>query len=172
MSSAALILMLIVAACSEGGEEQRPLRARVVKTVVETGEEMFNAAQSPLEDVGLKRAEIPQKLQEIAANPYASPPMECTAIRAEIAQLDALLERDVDALAPVANDDYVTEGTDMLQNQATGFVGSKVGIIPLRGVVRKVSGAEKHSRALQKAYHAGRLRRAYLKGALRAMQCP
>ena len=174
MSSAALMLMLIVAACSSSSNEDPPLRTRVVQTVVATGEDMIEAAQSPLEDINLKRADIPILLQQIVNDPYAQPVMDCSRIRQEIAALDSVLEQDVDIArtTPQAESGYIEEGTDILQGQATGFVGSKVGIIPLRGVVRRVSGAEKHAKAVQKAYHAGRLRRAYLKGVARTMQCP
>lgn len=52
----------------------------------------------------------------------------------------------------------------MARDQAVGMVRSKVDIIPFRGVVRRVSGADRHAKAVERAYQAGRLRRAFLKG--------
>ena len=45
------------------------------------------------------------------------------------------------------------------------------GVIPLRSWVRKLSGAERHSKAVAAAIAAGTMRRPYLKGWARAAGC-
>jgi hypothetical protein len=45
------------------------------------------------------------------------------------------------------------------------------GIIPLRGMVRDITGASAHSRRYQRAHLLGAQRRAYLKGVGQAMGC-
>jgi hypothetical protein len=45
------------------------------------------------------------------------------------------------------------------------------GLIPFRGWVRKLSGAERHSRLVAEAVAAGMTRRAYLKGLGQAQGC-
>jgi hypothetical protein len=169
-----MIIAFSLTACGGGGEKEggavpaKPFAERVVDDVVE-------AAQSPLEDVGLKSDPIPEKLQAIVEKPYVLPePVTCEALVREVAELDTLLERDVDApVTPIltGRDRYIQEGSDMAQGAASSFTMSKVGILPLRGVVRRVSGAEKHARAVTKAYQAGRLRRSYLKGVAHAKDC-
>ncbi|HEX5775342.1 MAG TPA: hypothetical protein VFX95_01555, partial [Caulobacteraceae bacterium] len=44
-------------------------------------------------------------------------------------------------------------------------------VIPFRGWVRKLTGAERHDRLVGQAIHAGQVRRAYLKGLGEARGC-
>ncbi|MBY0491557.1 MAG: hypothetical protein K2R93_17095, partial [Gemmatimonadaceae bacterium] len=60
--------------------------------------------------------------------------------------------------------------------KALGTVTSTVntvvdGVIPFRSWVRKLSGAERHSKAVTAAIAAGTMRRPYLKGWARAQGC-
>ncbi|MFZ4540967.1 MAG: hypothetical protein ACOYNL_04030 [Rickettsiales bacterium] len=140
----------------------------------------WDVVQTPFEDIGLKRKPIPDQLKSIVANPYAVPKdMSCEALRKEIIELDTLVGPDVCTTenptgAGKANQDgYLEQGVRMGRDQAVGMVGSKTNIIPFRGVVRRISGADKHAQAVERAYTAGKLRRAFLKGlvALLAPQC-
>ena len=100
------------------------------------------------------------------------PQMLCEGIRKEIAELDVLLGPDVCTIEnPTGTTvivsrkgEYVEQGVSMAHDQALGLVRGKVDIIPFRGMVRKVTGAEKHAKEVERAYQAGRLRRAFLKG--------
>lgn len=124
------------------------------------------AATAPLEDVGLRRERIPTVLLQAQANPYDLRNMDrCSTIGAEITRLDEALGPDVDE--PPAPDgrnmgdravDAAAEATlDAIRNTATDF-------IPARSWIRALSGADQHSRDVQAAIEAGRLRRAFLKG--------
>lgn len=170
--------LLLLAACSapEGSRRERlvpnrPVTSIISDTVTGTAQGAWAAVQVPFEDLNLKRQEIPEKLQQIADNPYALPPqMLCDGIRKEIAELDVLLGPDVctpqnpTGGAVSRKGEYVDQGAGMAKDQAVGIVSGKTNIIPFRGVVRKVTGAEKHAKALERAYQAGKLRRAFLKG--------
>jgi len=139
----------------------------------------IEAAQSPLVDLNIKKDEIPESLTKIAANPYTMDGKpKCQAIRTELAQLDEVLGADAHysidgklSLKPEESPDYVKEGAGMLQKEAIGFVAGKASIIPFRSIVRKVTGAEKHSKAVARAYESGKIRRAYLRGMSSAMRC-
>jgi hypothetical protein len=96
--------------------------------------------------------------------------MTCEDIRIEIAQLDALLGPDMCTLenpsGTVASrkGEYVEEGASIASKQAVGITSGYLDVIPFRGVVRSVSGANKHTKEVARAYEAGKLRRSFLKG--------
>lgn len=60
-------------------------------------------------------------------------------------------------LSQRASDAAAEAALDAIRDAATDF-------IPGRDWIRRLSGAEQHSRHVQSAIEAGRLRRAYLKG--------
>ncbi len=146
-----LILTLAVAGCSG------------VRTVADG---LGDAATAPLEDVGVKRERIPTVLLQAQANPYDMRNLDrCSTIGAEIARLDEALGPDLDeppapdgrTLGDQAVDAAAEAALDVIRDTATDF-------IPARSWVRALSGADRHSREVQAAIEAGRLRRAFLKG--------
>lgn len=177
----------------------RPVTSIITDTVTGTVEGAWEAVQMPFEDLNLKRQEIPEKLQWVSDHPYTLPPqMLCKDIRKEIAELDILLGPDVctqdnptgeaSISAPqTANPfictpdapfgmvsrkgEYIEQGAGMAKNRVVGIVSDKVNIIPFRGIVRKITGAEKHAKEVEKAYQAGKLRRAFLKGLIISGNC-
>lgn len=172
------VLCLVVVACTMGTD--RSLTQSVTDTVVGTGKDAFSALQTPLEDLNLKRDPIPKMLEICATNPYAMPlPPQCATIPTELTELNRLLGPDMEPEPlpwlpkpkKIAIRPYVSQGVSMAQDQAVGIVRSKVDIIPFRGMVRRVTGAEKHAKKVARAYEAGKLRRAFLKGLLSAYGC-
>lgn len=166
------------------GEQQerfvpaRPMADIVSDTVSGTVQGAWNTVQTPFEDLNIKRQPIPEALQQIADNPYALPQqLPCEAISKEITSLDMLLGPDVctpgDPTGATASrkGEYVEQGAGLARSQVVGIVSNKVNIIPFRGVVRQVTGAERHAREVERAYQAGRLRRAFLKG-ISISKCP
>ena len=126
-----------------------------------------DAFTAPLEDLNLKRQAIPAILQSAITKPYDLTGLDtCEAIAGEVAQLDVLLGADFDEPPPPANDDSMAEkGQRMAGHAAVGAVRSASrSIIPFRGIVRKMTGAERHEREVDTAIQAGKVRRAYLKG--------
>ena len=90
---------------------------------------------------------------------------QCATIGAEIARLNEALGPDTDEppspdgsfLSERAADAASAAALDAIRDAATDF-------IPGRSWIRQLSGAEQHSRHVQSAIQAGRIRRAFLKG--------
>jgi hypothetical protein len=124
------------------------------------------AATAPLDDLNLRRQYIPTVLLQAEANPYDLRNLNrCSTIGAEIARLDEALGPDTDeppapdgsTLGERAGDAASKAALDAIHDAATDF-------IPGRSWIRRLSGAEQHSRHVQTAIQAGRMRRAFLKG--------
>lgn len=124
------------------------------------------AASAPLDDFNLRREYIPTVLLQAEANPYDLRNLtQCATIVAEIARLNEALGPDTDE-PPPADGSFLSEraadaasaaALDAIRDTATDF-------IPGRNWIRRLSGAEQHSRHVQSAIQAGRMRRAFLKG--------
>ena len=124
------------------------------------------AATAPLDDLNLRREYIPTVLLQAEANPYDVRNLNrCSTIGAEIARLDEALGPDRDeppapdgsTLGERAGDAASKAALDAIRDASTDF-------IPGRSWIRRLSGAEQHSRHVQAAIQAGRMRRAFLKG--------
>jgi hypothetical protein len=154
----ALLGALLLAAC-----------ATPEKAVNEVGQTMT----APLGDLNLVRAEIPPVLAAAQKGPYAVPEdWSCPALAAEIEELDAALGADLDTPVTAANPSLIERGVGLVTDTAIGQVRSAVSVVvPFRGWVRKLSGAERYSREVSASIAAGTIRRAYLKGLGRAENC-
>jgi hypothetical protein len=142
------------------------LAALVVTACASTEKSARDAAATPLSDLNVVRAEIPPVLAAAQKAPYALPAERgCVALGAEIQLLDAALGADLDTTERGHNPSLVERGVgDALKNTAEG-------VIPFRGWVRKLTGAERYSREVAAAIAAGTVRRAYLKGLGSAAGC-
>jgi hypothetical protein len=125
-----------------------------------------DAATTPLSDLNVVRADIPPVLAAAQKTPYAPPAdKSCAALTADVQALDAALGADLDTPATGSNPSLIERGAnDALRSAAEG-------VIPFRGWVRKLSGAERYSREVAAAIAAGTIRRAYLKGIGAAAGC-
>lgn len=122
------------------------------------------AVTAPLRDVNVLRTKIPTSLLEALAEPYARPPDSgCAAIIAQVGALDEALGPDMDVQSPEKpRKERIKEKAE---SGAYGLMaGAAEGVIPFRGWVRKLTGAERHDKLVGNAIGAGRVRRAYLKG--------
>jgi hypothetical protein len=133
-----------------------------------TGEERAGQiATQPLADVNLKKKEITPVLQRAVDNAYSSAGTKnCATISAALAELNQSLGEDFDTPPP-------EENRDQKREKGAGAVGKAVvnSLIPFRGIVRYVSGAEKADQEYNLALSAGLTRRGYLKGIGRAKGC-
>ncbi len=153
-STAALLLIAsILAACASASAER-------------SGAAVGQAAATPLADLNIVRADIPPVLAAAQRAPYAAPAdRSCGALGADIQALDAALGADLDTPATDANPSLIERSAnDALRRTAEG-------VIPFRGWVRKLTGAERYSREVAAAIAAGTIRRAYLKGVGAAAGC-
>jgi hypothetical protein len=73
---------------------------------------------------------------------------------------------------PPADPGLVERGTGAVGQAAIGAVrGAAEGVVPFRGWVRKLTGAEQYSKDVAAAIAAGTIRRAFLKGVGQANGC-
>ena len=153
-----LALVVPLSACNAGRSAMDGAR--------QFGTGLGAAATAPLDDFNLRREYIPTVLLQAEASPYDLRNLnQCSTIGAEIARLDEALGPDVDE-PPSPDGAYLSEraadaasaaALDAIRDATTDF-------IPGRSWIRRLSGAEQHSRHVQSAIQAGRMRRAFLKG--------
>lgn len=139
----------------------------------QTRPNLRDAVTAPLDDLNLKHVDIPDVLKRAVASPYAMDGMtRCEPIAAEVGRLDAALGPDLDEPPPP---DKRTRGQKLKQVAGDAVVGAVEdetrSVIPFRGWVRKLSGAERRDKRVAAAINAGKLRRAYLKGAGMQKNC-
>ncbi|WP_457418755.1 hypothetical protein [Roseateles sp. P5_E7] len=132
-------------------------------------DKVAGAATTPLSDLNVVRADIPEVLRAAAAAPYAQPAdVSCPALAASIHALDELLGPDLDAPAGKSGAGLLERGEDA----ATGALQRTAeGVIPFRGWIRKLSGAERYARQVNAAITAGGVRRGFLRGLAVAKTC-
>lgn len=136
----------------------------------DTGNKVAAAATTPLADLNVVRADIPEALQAAQRAPYQLPEdASCAGLAAAIHALDEVLGADLDAPAGSGSPSLLDRGEDA----ATGALQRTAeGVIPFRGWVRKLTGAERYARHVAAAITAGGVRRGYLKGLAAAKACP
>lgn len=146
------------------------------RLVKESG--VVQTASQPLNDLNLLQDRIPAVLTAAQQGPYAIPPdSSCEALQAELLALDAALGPDIDAAGtPGADPGLMGKAVDFVGDAAMDSVRGSVnavvdGVIPFRSWVRRLSGAERYSKAVAAAIRAGTLRRPFLKGWARATGC-
>jgi len=164
-----LCLGLVAAACtttrSDGTEK--------IQTTDEAKRENVEGAMSaPLRDLNVLQTKIPEVLLQAMADPYERPSRglrmtkasQCAQLAALVAPLNEALGDDLDL--PPQESGVDTRGTTL------GLVASAASdVIPFRGWVRKLTGAERHDKLVQEAILAGAVRRSYLKGLGEARGC-
>ena len=126
----------------------------------------------PLHDLGFKKNKIPSALAQIT-DPYATPEgFDCNAIKYQLTQLDEALgpenirESNFDdrTLGEKSGELASDAASEAVKSAATGW-------IPARGLVRKLTGAEKADSSMKKAVELGKIRRGYLRGLSKAKEC-
>lgn len=128
-----------------------------------------DAATTPLSDLNVVRADIPDVLRAAAAAPYAPPAdTSCPALVADIRALDEVLGPDLDAPSGKGGPSLLERGEDA----ATGALQRTAeGVIPFRGWVRKLTGAERYAKQVSAAITAGGVRRGFLRGLAAGKAC-
>ena len=131
-----------------------------------TTDKAKGAATQPLNDVNLKKNEIPAKLKKIQNKPYSLRGMKtCSAIQQDVRELNVVLGPDV-------NERVKKSKAKKREATAANVAGSAIGsIIPFRGLIREVSGAASAERKYNRAVYAGTVRRGFLKGVGRERGC-
>ncbi len=121
-----------------------------------------DVAKTPVTDLNLDKQEIPQVLINAQIVPYDLTGLgRCSQLIAAVQELDTILGPDIDL--PQEARDRLSAG-----RVAKTVVGS---LIPFRGLIREVSGANAHDRAVRAAIQAGMARRGFLKGIGESKRC-
>ncbi|MGA1343258.1 MAG: hypothetical protein ACO33A_09485 [Hyphomonas sp.] len=174
--TAAFWLLLLTGCASQAdpGEGNLPqnVGSAAGSATAKTRDGFSDAALTPLEDLNLRRREIPPVLAAMESPYHLPAELTCEELDRMIAELDSLLGPDWDA--PQPDERLRTEVLgDEAAEAALGAVESGVtGWIPFRGLIRKATGAESHEKKYNLAYRIGAQRRAYLKGYGLAKGCP
>jgi hypothetical protein len=131
------------------------------------------AVTTPLTDLNLVNAPIPEALAAAQRAPYAMPAdADCKALASDIKALDEVLGADLDAPQSEVNRSLLERGSDVTSAAAVGALQRTAeGVIPFRGWVRKLSGAERYSTRVAAAITAGGIRRGFLKGMRASKGC-
>lgn len=125
-----------------------------------------NAVMQPIKDVNLMKDPIPAKLIAIQDHPYDLENMRgCRALEIEIAQLDSILGPDINQLSEKSLTEKREKGVSRVAGSIIG------GLIPFRGVVRELTGANAAKERFLKAIAAGNARRSFLKGVAVTKAC-
>jgi hypothetical protein len=83
-----------------------------------------------------------------------------------------VLGPDLDAPVSEANKGLVERGIEGAGGAAAGALQRTAeGVVPFRGWVRKLTGAERYSKRVAAAIAAGTVRRGFLKGLAAAQKC-
>ncbi len=169
MRPAAVTALVLAAVSVSGCMTTRSDGSPQVQTSGEANRESIEgAASAPLRDRNVLRTKVPDVLLQALADPYQRPSStRCPVLIGLIRPLNAALGADLD-VPSVDEDDLLARGRE----GALGAVASvATDVIPFRGWVRKLSGAERHDQLVQAAIAAGAVRRAYLKGLGEAKGC-
>ena len=161
----ALCMSLGAADAALAGKQDKDA-PKVPKTSAEANtDNLGSAVVAPLRDINVVRSQIPDLLTKAVADPYAPPKTGCEPLKAEIDSLDAVLGDDYDD----PKDDDKAPG---MAKPVLGVVASTItDVIPMRGWVRRLTGAERHDQQVRDAIKAGFVRRGYLKGLYNAGTC-
>lgn len=122
----------------------------------------IEAAKIPMYSVNLIREEIPEYLEDITVSYQA--PKNCLDYRVEMVLLNEALGED-----PI---DKTSDSDKVITLQLGKMIAREVeSNIPFNSIIRSISGAKKHQRALLAARLKGNARRSYLKGWAAAKPC-
>jgi hypothetical protein len=158
-----LIFLTVMAfAAGTAAAAQEPPRS----TAAQAGDTAARVATQPLQDLNLVRGEIPQELKAILDKPYdVSMLKTCADKREAVARLTKVLGPDIDSPQATAR------GQDPAEFALGAAESAASSLIPGRGLIRRVSGAEAADRQARAAVLSGQLRRAYIRGLARGTNC-
>ena len=136
-----------------------------------TTEKVGRAVVTPLSDLNMVQEKIPAILKEANKEPYIwAGELECSALKKELLVLDEAL--DLGGTVTEKDKTLLNRGLGFAENQGVSAVQKTMeGFVPFRGWVRKLSGAERHSKEVSGAIQAGTMRRSYIKGIMYGMKC-
>ncbi len=135
----------------------------------QTRQGLPGAVSSPLKDLNIRKPVPPDTLEKLGYVYTVNRGLNCREIARQIEILDgALGELDTDILAA---QEIARRNTSTSETTLDVIGGIASSIIPLRPVVRTVTGARKAKKHYDERFDNGRRRRAFLKGYGLAKKC-
>ncbi len=133
-----------------------------------------DAAASPLYDLNVLKTKIPPALIQAEAAPYRLPqPLTCVTVMNEIMPLDEALGPDLDIPPSLENPSALERSNEMAKDGSVSLVRSGAqSLVPFRGPLRILTGAERNDQIVRQSIVAGGVRRAFLKGLGHMLRCP
>lgn len=139
-----------------------PALAQEDKPIMDRDPDAMDVAKTPVTDLNLDKKEIPEVLLEAERQPYSLKNLsKCSQIVGAVRELNDILGPDIDL--PQAERDKLNEG-----RLGKALVGM---LIPFRGLIREVSGANDQEKRWQAAIDSGLARRGFLKGVGQTKGC-
>ncbi|MGE0829350.1 MAG: hypothetical protein AB7O04_08370 [Hyphomonadaceae bacterium] len=167
LAAMGLALLTLGACASSGSRAEGDDDTRMERT----RRGITSAAATPLRDVGLIRPDIPDLLENLRY-PYSTLTLAggCPNVLYEIGQLDAVL--GIETYQPAQQQNLSERGMDAASNAAVDAVEDTAGgVVPFRGWVRRLSGAQRADARYARAIEMGELRRAFLRGYGASLGC-
>ena len=155
-------IILLAAVPAPISAENKAKPAEPEKPIMQQDVSAKDVAATPISDLNLKKAAIPQLLLEAQNDPYTLTGLgTCAKLSEAVTSLDQILGDDIDI-------DAINKTKLQAGRVAQSVVGA---FIPFQGVIREVSGANSQDRKLRAAVLAGSARRSFLKGTGLARGC-
>lgn len=162
-----MLLTIASGAMAQTSPTPTPPPAEDKSDLDKVGDTMSGVAQKPLKDLNIIKPEVDPYLEPLMKNPYAIKGLRtCKDYKATIARLDSILGPDVDSAA--AQNQTKQSPAEFALETGASVAGS---LIPLSGLIRKISGADARQKYANAAVYAGGLRRAYIKGLAKGRGC-
>lgn len=159
-------ILALAAATPLAAQTPAPATAPARSTAGQAADSATRVAKAPLNDLNLTGNTIPPEILAIMDDPYSLKGLRgCADYAREIAGITRIIGPDVDSAEARAASGTSTE---FVLGAAESAVMS---LIPGRGIVRRVSGADAAQKRAQAATLAGQLRRAFLKGRASGLNC-
>lgn len=132
------------------------------RPITDSEPDAVDIAKTPATDLNLDKTKIPPLLQAATQEPYTLVGIKtCAQISSAVLALDDVLGPDAD----LPSDPGGSISTGRVAKWAVGS------LIPFRGLIREISGANAQDRAVLAAIRAGIARRSFLKGVGHAKGC-
>lgn len=166
-------ILTLTGCATNNSQPQERDESSLNRAIESTQAGLGKAAMTPVEDLNLKREDIPDILKQIK-DPYRAPvTLTCDEIAEQVIALDLVLGRDFDTPEPEDERSLGQKAADGTSSALLDTIASESGgLIPFRGVVRRISGAKAWEKKVLKAYERGSHRRSFLKGIGASKNCP
>ena len=134
-------------------------------TLGQTYNGMGSVASTPFRDFNVVHAKMPPPLERARIHPYDVRGLtSCGAVLNEVSELDLVLGPDIDTPDIEKHRNMYNNAADLAGSAAVDAMRSAVDhFIPMRDTIRKLTGAEREQKKMEKAVLSGKVRRGFLK---------